>query len=174
MNTNSKTYVAAFAGLALIGLAACATPAAYGPKTDGSVTGYTDQQLASNRYRVTFSGNSVTPRATVEDYLLYRAAQVTLDSGFAGFAFDNRDTKAKTTYFSSFDDFPHWPGFRGGWYWHSWAFDNEVQTQATTRYEAYAEIVMLNADQLHADPHALDAKDVIAHLGPRVVPQTPK
>lgn len=174
MIVTSKAYLAAFTVFALLGLAACATPATYGPKTGSSLTGYTDEQLAQNRYRVTFSGNSVTPRATVEDYLLYRAAQVTLDSGFAGFAFDARDTKAKTTYFSTFDSFPGWPRIRGGWYWHNWPFDEEVESQPITRYEAYAEIVMLSAEQLHADPHALDAKDVIAHLGPRVVPQTPK
>ena len=37
--------------------------------------------LASNRYRVTFTGNSVTPRDTVESYLLLRAAEVTRAGG---------------------------------------------------------------------------------------------
>ncbi|HSC60725.1 MAG TPA: hypothetical protein VLC29_05800, partial [Rhizomicrobium sp.] len=72
----SKTYftVAGLSAvLALSGLAGCVTPAPYGPKLERSGTGYTDERLAQNRYRVTYSGNTVTPRATVEDYLLYRA-----------------------------------------------------------------------------------------------------
>ncbi len=40
--------------------------------------GYTSAQLAPDRWQVTFSGNSLTSRETVEDYLLYRAAELTL------------------------------------------------------------------------------------------------
>ena len=53
-------------------LAACAKPTPYKPADNG--TGYTEQKLEANRYRVTFSGNSVTDRETVDNYLLYRAA----------------------------------------------------------------------------------------------------
>ena len=99
------------AGLALLGLAACATePAPYGPKTEDSSTGYTDQQIASNRYRVTYVGNSFTSRETVENYLLLRSAEVTLKGGYEYFLFDTRDTKAKTTYYSSFAGWPGWGG----------------------------------------------------------------
>lgn len=175
----SKAYIAVVgfsAMLVLSGLNGCATPAPYGPKLERSGTGYTDERLAQNRYRVTYSGNTVTPRATVEDYLLYRAAQVTLDSGYAAFEFDTRDTKAKTTYLSTFDNyFPYGPGWGGGfgWYWHNWAFDNEVQSRPITRYEAYAEIVMLTADQAKSEPRSLDARDVMSKLGPRVLPPPP-
>jgi hypothetical protein len=121
---------------------------------------------------VTFTGNTVTPRARVEDFLLYRAAQVTLDAGFAAFEFDARDTKAKTSYISTFEGFPDGPfgpGYGFGWYWHSWAFD-EVQSRPVTRYEAYAEIVMLTPEQAKSEPRALDARDVMTRIGPRVMP----
>ena len=45
----------------LLALAGCATPAPYAPRGPGQATGYTDRQLADNRWRVTFTGNSVTP-----------------------------------------------------------------------------------------------------------------
>ena len=45
-------------------LAACATPAYYQPMHDE--VGYGEQKLEANRYRVWFSGNSLTPRETVE------------------------------------------------------------------------------------------------------------
>ena len=67
--------------LSLLVLAGCATPAPYAPMTPGQATGYTDRQLSDNRWRVTFTGNSVTPRETVENSLLQRAAEVTLASG---------------------------------------------------------------------------------------------
>ncbi len=159
--------------LALLGLSACVAPAAYGPRGPGDVTGYTDEQLAQNRYRVTYTGNAATDRETVEDYLLYRSAEVTLKAGFTHFEFDTRDTKAHTTYYSSFvGGWPGWPyRHRYGWYWHNWAFDDEdVMTSSITRYEAYAEIVMLTGDQAADNADAMDANDVIAHLGPKVHP----
>jgi hypothetical protein len=171
-NLGTKAYIAAGFSVLLLaaGLAGCTTPAAYAPQTRSGGPGYSDERLAQNRYRVTFTGNSATSRVQVEDYLLFRAAQVTLASGFAAFAFDARDTKAKTTYFSTFDRGPYapfWPDYDLGWYWHSWAFD-DVQSRPITRYEAYAEIVMLTAEQAKSEPRALDARDVIDHVGPRV------
>ncbi len=48
--------------------------------------GYSEQQLEPNRWRVTFSGNSLTDRRTVENYLLYRSAELTLSQGFDWFS----------------------------------------------------------------------------------------
>jgi hypothetical protein len=173
MNFRTNTYLAAClcAGLLLTG---CATgPAAYQAKTDDTTNGYTDQQLAQNRYRVTYTGTISTPRATVETYLLFRAAQVTQAAGFAAFAFDDRDTKAHTTYFT--DDFGWFgpPHRRFGWYWSGFPGDDQIETRPVTRYEAYAEIIMLTADQAKADPRALNAQDVLGRLGPQVLPPPP-
>src|SRR5271165_1910127 len=97
---SKRWKLGALAALILI-LGACQSPAVYQPKAGGS-TGYTDQQLGQNRYRVTFTGNSATKRETVEDYLLLRAAQVTLQAGYSWFIFDTRDTEAKTAYHTDF------------------------------------------------------------------------
>ena len=150
-------------------LAACQTPATYGPRTPNSNTGYTDEQLAGNRWRVTFTGNSATKRETVESYLLLRAAEVTLKSGYRWFLFDTRDTEAQTTYQS---DFVGWPGWHHrGWYWHSWPYggwgaQGDVTTRPITSYEAYAEIVLLTDEQAKAEPRAIPAQDVLDHIGP--------
>ena len=167
----------AVAALALI-LGACQTPAIYQPKANGS-TGYTDQQLSQNRYRVTFTGNSATRRETVEDYLLLRSAQVTLQAGYAWFMFDTRDTEAKTAYHTDFFGDPFGPdpfgprfGPRFGWYWHDWDYD-EADTMPITHYDAYAEIVLLTAEQAKAEPKALNANDVVAHVGPTAQPAPP-
>jgi hypothetical protein len=159
-------------------LAACATGPTYKPATGPRTTGYSDERLADNRYRVTFQGNSSTRRATVENFLLLRSAEVTRDAGFAWFAFDQRDTEAKTSYYTPFAGYPGWGyGYYGGfgWYRHSWLYDPWDSYWAgnaypSTRYEAVAEIVMLTPVQGKADPHALNAADVIARLGPAAVP----
>lgn len=172
-------WAAWVASLALCSLAACATPPApYAPKTPESSTGYTDQQLAHNRFRVTFTGNSVTSREVVENYLLLRSAEVTLGAGYDFFLFDTRDTKAKTTYRSTFSGWPGWGGY--GWYWHSWPYDPywpdpgmDATSRPITRYEAYAEIVLLTAEQAKTEPRALDAHEVIAHLRPPPAPPPP-
>jgi hypothetical protein len=165
------------AALTLLGLAACVSQPVYGPKGPGQTTGYTDEQLAANRYRVTYTGTAATGRETVEDFLLYRSAEVTLKAGFSHFEFDTRDTKAHTTYYSSFvGGWPGWPYHRPyGWYWHSWPFPGEdVMTTSITRYEAYAEIVMLTDDEAKGDPQAIDAHDIMDHLGPKVHPPAPQ
>jgi len=164
------------AAAVLLGLAACATQPVYGPKGPGQSAGYTDEQLAANRYRVTYTGSAATDRETVEDFLLYRSAEVTLKAGFTHFQFDTRDTKAHTTYYSSFaGGWPGWPYHRYyGWYWHSWPFpDEDVMVTPITRYEAYAEIVMLTDDEAKGNPQAMDAHDVMDHLGPKVHPPKP-
>jgi len=168
--------------LGFLVLTACTTPTPYAPKTPGDNTGYTDQRLDQNRYRVTFTGNSVTPRETVENYLLLRSAEVTLQSGSRYFVFDTRDTEAKTSYRSDFVGWPGWHG-RGFWYHHSWAFQDpfygppydQVDSFPITRYQAYAEIVMLTPEQAKDDPRALDARDVVDHIGASAVqPPPPK
>ncbi|HWA92425.1 MAG TPA: hypothetical protein VG889_20475 [Rhizomicrobium sp.] len=149
--------------VALTGLGGCQTATPYAPRTEAHSTGYSDKQLAENRYRVSFRGNSATTREEVEDYLLRRSAEVTLGAGYKWFVFDQRDTKKRTKYVT---DFAGWPGWRGvGWYWHDWDYGTSTTT-AYSSYTAYAEIVLLKDDQASREPRALNANDVLAHLGP--------
>jgi hypothetical protein len=77
------------AALLLLFLGACAaTP--YQPMRGGE--GYAEQRIESNRYRVSFAGNSSTPRETVQDYVLYRAAELTLANGYDYFVLGEQST----------------------------------------------------------------------------------
>lgn len=140
-------------------LAGCVSPAPYAPRNSGP-TGYTDQQLSTTRWRVTFTGNSATPRQTVENYLLLRSAEVTLHAGYEWFLIDIRDTRADRRYFTQYDNWPGWGFRRWGW----GGFDDAETIETTARYEAYAEIVLLTPAQGKADAKALEARDVVAHL----------
>jgi hypothetical protein len=164
-------FLAVMAGVALLGLAGCETPpSVYAPQTSASSEGYADKQLASNRFRVSFRGNSATSREMVEDYLLRRAAEVTLQAGYTGFVFDHRDTKTHTRYYTDFMGWPGWGGY-GGWYWHNWDYDTTAETRPITSYIAYAEIMTLKDDEARREPRALNAQDVLSHLGPLPPPK---
>ena len=171
-------------GLATALLAGCASPAVYAPRVKGAETGYTDRELTPNRYRVTFTGNSVTPRETVENYLLLRAAEITLANGGEYFMFDGRDTKAKTrVYADAVGPDPYFGGY-GGFYgsWHfrpRWGygagfgygpygggFGPDVMITQSTKYESFAEIVLLKPGQEKSEPRAINAREIVAHLSP--------
>jgi hypothetical protein len=165
------------AGLVLAGCANPPTP--YQPRLAGQTTGYTDRALTQNRYRVTFTGNTATPRETVESFLLLRAAEVTRAAGYSAFLFDTRNTETNRNY----QTIPYGPGgpyFGGGWgrrggfgYWGGWgfAYDPAVDIVVRTNYEAYAEIVLLTPEQAAHEPRAVNAADVISHIGPEAAPK---
>jgi hypothetical protein len=173
--------------LALLTLAACETGPAYKPRGPNDSVGYTDQQLTANRFRVTFSGNSGIKRTEVEDYLMRRAAEVTIGAGFEYFTFDSRDTESKTYYRTTFEDWdpvlgPRYPFAFGGrfgyrpYYWSNWDFPpylSTAQSVPITRYEAYSEIVLLTPQQAMGNPQAIPAREVLSHLVPPPDPAKP-
>lgn len=78
---------------------ACATQTPYRPAEKRGAEGYTETKLTDKRYRITFTGNSVTPAETVKDFALLRAAELTLQEGYDWFALADRstDTKVRTS-----------------------------------------------------------------------------
>lgn len=54
--------------------------------------GYTNEQVDSISYRVRFKGNNYTSRQKVEDYLLYRCAELTDQLGYDHFVVVSQDT----------------------------------------------------------------------------------
>ena len=72
----------------LIPLAGCVT--AYRP--ENMTGGYTDFRLADTTYRVRFKGNNYTSRDKVEQFLLYRCAQLTTQLGYEHFVLVAQDT----------------------------------------------------------------------------------
>ena len=167
MSKSANILKAVTASALLMLLAACVHPAPFTPRGPGQQTGYTDRQLAQNRWRVTFTGNSATPREQVEDFLLLRAAQVTIAAGAGHFLFDSRDTQAKTNVMAFTDPDPVW-GWGRGFRFHPafgyGAFGPDVDIVTTTSFQAYAEIVILTDDQAAQEPRAVDARAVIAHV----------
>jgi hypothetical protein len=170
-----KTTLAAALLASTTLLAACAGsgPTLYQPASANFSRGYTETKLEDTRYRISFKGNSLTERETVENYMLFRAAELTLQSGYDTFTIANRDTDADKrtrytgglygprlsyTYFS-----PRW-GWVNAWdpFWH-----DSARYQEVTSYEAFAEIVMTKGPK-GSDPNAFDARQVSQNLGPAI------
>ncbi len=163
--------IAAVAGL----LTACATATPYQPAVSDRY-GFEDQRIENNRMRITFRGNSVTDRETVETYLLYRAAELTLQNGYDYFIVANRDTEEHSRFQATGPSrsrfaFDYWYfSPRRGWSpWYDPFWDEPASYREVTRYEAVAEIAMFNGQKPANDASAFDAREVQANLQGRIV-----
>lgn len=177
------------------GLAACATPTPYQPNIRGQSTsgGYSEIRVEPNRFRVNFAGNSLTSRETVEGYLLFRAAELTVQNGYDWFAVVDRETDKQTRTYVEPDPFyrpwygsygfwrPSWRYYGRGYGWRGWDpfwgdpfWADRVDVRTVERFEASAEIVMQKGPKPEADPRAFDARAVIENLRPRVQYPQPK
>jgi hypothetical protein len=150
----------------VLALAACASePTPYQPATDDY--GYSSQQIESNRYRVTFAGNGSTPLGTVKNYMLYRAAEVTLESGHDYFVVVDQNTQSTTTYRGTGSSpFGFGTGFRGGG-----GFGVGVSTFSAypdDSYTSWADIIVGDGPKPVGDLNAYDARDVLARLDPSI------
>lgn len=80
----------AFAAVAL-SLSACAsTPPTYGPAAAANAAGYSETQIESNRYFVTYRAPGAADAALIQDYALLRAADLTLQNNREWFWVDRR------------------------------------------------------------------------------------
>jgi hypothetical protein len=157
--------VAVVVGLTMLGLVAgCGHPTPYQPATDGY--GYSEQQLEDNRYRVSFAGNDLTSADTVQNYLLYRAAEVTLDKGFDYFTMVDRNLDRSTTYWGSGDYVGSGFGRRSG----GFIGLGTTTARPIDSYTASADIVMFKGEKPADDVNAYGAQSVLRQLDPTIAP----
>jgi hypothetical protein len=161
-------------------LCACATAPIYRAKTSETGIGYSDEQISATRYRVSFSGDNETTRPQVEDYLLRRAAEITVRAGYSYFLFDNRSTEADTNFYRTTDSWSPETGLGFGLgrrypgrseHFANWsvpAFWSQSEAVPVTHYTARTEIVLLTPDQV-ARPGALAAREILKNLAPEVL-----
>lgn len=178
-----RAVLAATLGAALLGACATATPyQPLGARGTGASGGFSDVQLAANRFRVTFAGNSLTSRERVETYLLYRAAELTRERGFDGFTIVDRNTDRNVETRVYRDPFgpgryrwwrPYWRYRGAGWGWRRWDpwfgdpfWADTVDVHTVQRFEASAEIVMFRGTR--DDEKSFDAREVLSNLGPGI------
>ena len=95
--TSVKTLRALALSVSAAVLAACATATPYQQASKpGAYDGFSQTMIENDRARVSFGGNSLTDRDTVENYLIYRSAEIAAERGFEHFTLQERDTESKT------------------------------------------------------------------------------
>ena len=189
---NKMLHFPATAVIALIAVAlgGCMTATPYQPYiaegAPGVHGGFSEQQLAPDFFLVRFHGNEMTSRERVEGYLLYRAAELTLQRGFDWFHPVSRHTEHEIRTYTSvgplyrpYHGYPYWRPYWGyyrpyyGWnYWDPWMGDpfwyDHMDVRTVEAFEATAEISMHKGPILATEPRAMDARTVIGQLGPTI------
>jgi hypothetical protein len=177
MGRSAGTFGSLGAVLALtLCLAACETATPYQPlaTTNAVDGGFTDKRLDDTHFRVTFQGNALTSREQVDNYLLYRAAELTVQNGFDWFEMIDRNTHDQSTAFVVGDGYwsPAWR-VHGHWGWGVWAgnfgpYDN-ADFESVDRYEAVADIGVGRGTRPADDTRAFDARQVMQNLSAQIV-----
>ena len=194
MTFGRKAVLAALVSSTLL-VAGCATETSYRPATGVGFgrTGYSERQVEPDRFLVSFAGNSVTSRDTVERYLLFRAAELTLQNGNDYFLMAQRDTDLQSrTYttpgfgygYGGFGGYwgPSWNFYGRGYGWRRFGgglgyggfggfggFGDDFDVRTIDRYEATAEIVMRRGPIPRDNLRAFNARAVVDSIGPSVV-----
>ena len=154
--------------LVLVGCAGEPTP--YQPKADR--TGYSEQQLDTQTWRVQFAGNIDTPRETVENYLLYRSAEIMLFGGYEKFVILEKDIERNVEYWGS----GYYPysgfGLHRGRY-HGLSYGGPTRYKPIVSYSGSATIRIYSGGPPPNNAPVYDAQEIVQRLGPTIVlPQT--
>ena len=189
LNIKRLAKVAApIAALAL--LAGCETATPYQPLGyPGARGGYVDQQLDATHFRVSFFGNSLTSRQQVENYLLYRTAELANAHGATCFTLLKHDTDRQTSvqvnsYGSGWGPYggglyPYWSPYwsvHGPFGWGAYdpffggPFNYDVNQ--IDRYQATADIAI--GQTCPAGPGTFNAQQVIQNLHPYLMYPKPR
>lgn len=156
-----------------LGLAACASTPAYGPAASPNGAGYSERQIESNRFFVTYRASGSTDAALLQDYALLRAAEVTLEQGGEWFWVDRRALDEDHSYNSG-------PRFSVGVGGASLGGHSGVGVGVGMNFplggqqaqQAHSATIEMRIGQgaKPADPNAYDAREISANLRARLAP----
>lgn len=168
-------------------LAACATATPYQPISAGQRAsgGYAEEQLEPGRYTVAFAGNTLTSRQRVEQYMLFRAAELTLRDGYDGFRIVDQTTECDRQTITELAPVYHpyygYNSYRPLWRyyyegrWTNWYpyyddpfYNTRTVTRIVERFEAHAEIEMLRAPLDDRKYGVFDARRLVNDMGPSI------
>lgn len=163
-----RILMAAVLALAVSG---CSSPTPYQPSWMGDGYGYSEQRIEDNRYRISFAGNSATGYETVRNYLLYRAAELTLAQGGDYFVMTERSFIPAYGGGGPSTSIGTGVGIgSGGGMSTGWSLGVGVPLGgASGPSEAVAEIVIYRGQKPADTANAFDAREVRESLHPQVL-----
>ncbi|HEY0625935.1 MAG TPA: hypothetical protein VGD10_04300 [Allosphingosinicella sp.] len=186
----ARAGLLAVAAALAISVVGCSTPTPYQPEVRGQRVsgGYSEVQLAEDRFRVNFHGNTLTSRDRVEGYMLYRAAELTVQNGYDWFLIVDRHTEHDVETYARPGPFyrpyygpnygwwrPHWSYYRRGLGWEIWHpeygdpfWRDRIDIETVEHFEANAEIVMKKGTIPTGEERAFDARKVMQDLEPTI------
>ncbi|MEO1150051.1 MAG: hypothetical protein AAFW83_03585 [Pseudomonadota bacterium] len=154
-------------------LAACSTITPY-QAADGGRYGYSEQQIESNKFRIVFSGNTLTDLSTVENYVLLRAAELTLATGDDYFITLGASTDVDRSFRSNGTVFGGAGFGRPGFFYGGFGgFGGGFGNTATTTRERQAYTIGTIIETFKGTKPAgvgtaYDARSVVSNIGPSV------
>ncbi len=164
--------VRGFTAVVALMIAACTSVPVYQPVTDESGFGYSQQKIEENRYRVSYNGDASTPQNAVEDFLLYRMAEITLEQEYDYFQVINMGTECHTEYHSTIDQ----PCPTGGDYGQMFPYcgygyicNPSGTLQETKRYEAIAFMTLHHGNPPEDEALAFSARDLEESLRAKII-----
>jgi hypothetical protein len=166
-----SSKMASLVWLAAVAAVGCATPY----QQSSFRGGYSDTRIDSNTVMVSFKGNGFTGRQTVESYLLYRCAQLTLNDGYDYFVLASENTESKhgssstpSTFTSTTSASAIATGNSAYGQAQTFGTLNPGHTFTHTKYGGEAVIKMFKGKKPADDPRAYDAHEVKQYLGPQI------
>lgn len=157
------------AGAALV-LAACTTATPYQPATGGIDSyGYGETKIETGKYRVTFRGNSSTDRATVENYILLRAAELSIADGLGHFLVLDEDdggtSRFSTTGFNNGFGGGFGGGFRNNRFGGGFGGTTTSRTRERRVFDVGVIIQAFPGEKSEENFEAYNAQEVIQNIG---------
>ena len=175
--SHPKFAISTMIGVCICILISCTTISPYHPSDKVGDTGYSETKFDDTHFRVSFDGNSSTTRHEVEDYLLFRSAEITLDNGYDYFVVSEQDTEVHIDYMTEYQGpayygrFVHlypdqYIGFPYYAYGFDWSHPYRSDVKEIRKYSAIAYITLFKGNVPADQPKALDAQAIIESLGP--------
>lgn len=156
----------------LLALTACGGPTPYKAAEEENRYGYSEERLDPETWRLRFAGNAVTPREQVEDYLLFRAAEIAKGAEASGFVVLSQDVERKTFYAGNYRP-PIFTGLYGRSYFIHGRHRGLFYAQPTAyrpidRYTAHGTIRLFRGAAPEGLGVPFNAEEVLTTLGPRI------
>ncbi|MEM9669417.1 MAG: hypothetical protein AAF950_10875 [Pseudomonadota bacterium] len=176
MTKTSTFKLAGVTAVAAIALAACVSATPYQPSKGGiNNYGYGQTKIESGKYRVTFRGNSSTDLATVENYILLRAAELAVADGYGHFTILDDSESGRRSFNSTTTGFGG--GFGGFGGFGAFGFNNgfggagtaSTRTRERKSFDVAALVQAFEGTKDAEDVMAFNAQEVIENLGPIAV-----
>ncbi len=169
---------AVLALLFALGVSGCVS--VYHARDRGAEDGYSERQLEATRWRVEYVGDEIASREQVDNFLLLRAAEVTLASGYEWFTPSEHESEAQEELVVTGARREHpavwrpmWRERHGRFHWTDWMepgaspHDEEAEaaprSYTVQRYAAREEILLGRGQR---PDEAFDAQSVITRLAP--------